>query len=159
MTNMYVIQHLDNLRDVQALRHDALNVFTSADLPYRPGGTALSLGELCKEMGDTQLSYLNSLKTLTHDYTTQHPDTTLTSDLPKLTEWFKAMDAEMNALVEGMNDDEIQRIVDRGYGFMLPVGAQMHVYKEALMLFLGKISIYMRVMNKPLPEKFGMWIG
>ncbi|NWG17479.1 MAG: hypothetical protein HXY41_12670, partial [Chloroflexi bacterium] len=54
---------------------------------------------------------------------------------------------------------EMVALVDRGGGFVLPRAVQAHIYREALMLFIGKASIYLKAMKKPMPQQWQEWIG
>jgi len=49
-------------------------------------------------------------------------------------------------------DEDLTKIVDRS-GFTMPVELQLDVYLQALLIFLGKATIYLKAMNKPLPQQ------
>ncbi len=48
--------------------------------------------------------------------------------------------------------------VDRS-GFTMPVELQLDVYLQALLIFFGKATIYLKAMNKPLPPQIQEYIG
>ena len=77
----------------------------------------------------------------------------------KLTAWFEALDEELNGLIQGMSDEGIMQIVDRGGGFQIPAGTQAHIYREGLLIFYGKVSVYLRGLGKTFPEQWKDWIG
>ena len=40
-----------------------------------------------------------------------------------------------------------------------PVETQLDVYVQANLIFLGKASIYLKAMDRPLPKDWKEWIG
>jgi hypothetical protein len=68
------------------------------------------------------------------------------------------------ASVDALSEDDIanRRIIrddfDEGYFAPLPK-AQLDVYREALIIFYGKVSVYLRALGRPLPGQWGDWIG
>jgi hypothetical protein len=41
----------------------------------------------------------------------------------------------------------------------MPVELQLDVYRHALLIFFGKASIYIKAMNRSLPEQIQSFIG
>jgi hypothetical protein len=37
--------------------------------------------------------------------------------------------------------------------------AQLDVYREALLIFYGKVTVYLHAIERPLPGQWGDWIG
>jgi uncharacterized damage-inducible protein DinB len=137
-----------------------LDTLTDADLAFTPGGTAMTLGALCRECGDVQHAYVESLKHFTQDFSWTHPEAkTMEASLAKLREWYQAMDADMESVLSAMSEDDLKKLIDRGGGFSLPVTVQMDIYLQALLIFFGKASIYLRAMNRPIPQDILNWIG
>jgi len=64
----------------------------------------------------------------------------------------------MKAAVSALSDEDLTKTVDRG-GFMMPVELQLDVYLQALLIFFGKATVYLKAMNKPLPEQIKEYIG
>ena len=50
------------------------------------------------------------------------------------------------------------RQIDRGDGFNTSPRAQLEIYKEALLIFYAKASIYLKAPSIPLPEQWADWI-
>lgn len=69
------------------------------------------------------------------------------------------MDGELQAIVAGFTDDDLRKSVDRGKGSTLPVDFQLDAYLQAILIFFGKVTIYLRMMNKPVPELMRDYIG
>jgi hypothetical protein len=157
--NVWVNQHGELMKMTQALRTELLAAVTDADLAYRLPGDNLSLGELCVEMGETQQSYIDSLKTFTQEFHYGSADKALASSVSKLGSWFAMMDAELDTLMNSFNDAEVAgKLINRGT-FQLPIGGQLHTYREALLIFYAKAALYFKGMRKPLPEQMRWWIG
>jgi hypothetical protein len=50
-------------------------------------------------------------------------------------------------------------VVDRGGGFTLPPQINLSVYNEALLIFYGKVIVYLRAAGKLVPEQWADWLG
>ena len=143
----------------RSLRDQMLDSLTDADLKHTFSGDNVSLGVLCRTLGDFQQTYIESFKTFKFGEVIPNADSTLETDLTKLKAWFKTLDTELLAALENLSEDDIQsKMVDRIH-FKLPVTAQFHVYREALLIFYGKASIYLKALSKPLTQQWKDWIG
>jgi len=143
----------------QEVRDQLMAALTDADLAFQPGGANAPLGELCREIGEVERAYIESLKTFRLDFSYRNSEPALAGSVQRLTAWFAELDQELKAVVEALTDDDLdQRVVDRGH-FTLPPHIQLDVYKEALLIFYGKASVYLKAMGKTLPERLGEWIG
>jgi len=140
------------------MRTELMDSLTDADLAFTPGGTAMTLGAFCREMGDIEQSYLQSFKTLKQDFANKNTEAGIESSAAKLKAWYQQMDADMQATLAALSDDELSKQIDRGGGNMMPLEIQLDVYLQALLIFFGKATIYLRVMNKPLPKNIQDWI-
>lgn len=139
------------------MRDEFLDSLSDADLAFNPGGLNMTFGALIREMGEVEHSYIESLKTLKQDLSWRNTEPGLDKSVAKLKAWFTALDAEMKSVVEGMSDDDFKKSVERG--FPIPVEIQMQVYLQAVLIFFGKATIFLRTMNRPLSQKFQDWIG
>ena len=147
------------LRETQSMRNDLMAILSDDDLRYRLPGNNVMLGELCKTIGAIEYSYVESLKTFTHDFSYRNPEPGLATSVEKLTAWFKALDEQLDTVMQGLSEDTIQnQRIDRGGGFHVPVDIQVHIYREALLIFYGKASLYLRALEKDLPGLFATWI-
>lgn len=141
------------------MRTQLLETLSDADLAFTPGGAAMRLGTLCRELGEIEHSYVQSLKTLRQDWSYRNRDAGLASSVARLKAWFRTLDDEMQAIVSGLSDDDLGKSVDRGNGSSMPVDWQLDAYLQAVLIFFGKATIYLRVMNRPLPEQMLAYIG
>lgn len=159
-SNSIVREEFDILQMTQAMRQQMVDTLTDADLAYRLPGANPSFGALCREIGEIEQAYINSFKTFKHDYTYQVNDPELERNLQHLKAWYKTLDEELDAALSALSEDDVQKKpIDRGGGFMALPRMQMHIYREALLIFYGKATVYLRALNKPLSQQIQDWVG
>ncbi len=159
MSNSIVQNQFGVLKQTTALRDEMMSLLSDADMAFHPGGDSLTLGALCRENGEIQHAYIQSFKTFKLDLSYRHPDPTIATSAARLKAWFAELDAELLKTLEALSEEDIQnKQVDRG-GWSFPVTIQFHVYREALLIFGGKASIYLQVLQKPLSQHWQEWIG
>jgi uncharacterized damage-inducible protein DinB len=141
------------------MRNSLLDAVIDADLGFSPGGLNMTLGALFREMGEIEHSYVQSLQTFKQDWTYRSTEAGLESSSARLKAWFQALDDEMQATVSAFSDEDLKKPVERSSGNSMPVELQLDVYLQALLIFLGKATIFLRAMNKPLPPYFQEYIG
>ena len=74
--------------------------------------------------------------------------------------WYQELDQELKATIEALSDDDVQnRAIDRGPSFQPSLLIQLDIYKEALLIFYGKASVYLKAMDRERPEQWQQWIG
>ncbi len=144
----------------QALRNQLLELLTDDDLAFNLGGENISLGALCVEIGEIEASYIASFKTFKQDFTYRKEEPGLDCSVADLSIWFRELDQELKTVLAGLSEEDLRnRLVDRGDGFELPLHIQLDVYKEALLIFYGKVSVYLKALGKELPQQWQEWIG
>lgn len=146
------------LEEVRDMRSQFLDMLSNADLAFSPGGQNIPLGTLVRKMGDLEYSYIQSLKTGVRDWSSHHTEAGLESDLTLLKAWFQALDDELLETISAFSKEELTKRVDRG-GFPSTVEREVDHYGEALLIFFGKATIYLKAMNKPVPESIEHTIG
>jgi len=139
------------------MRSQLLNILSDADLAFSPGGQTMTLGALCRQMGETEHAYIQSLKTLKQEWSYRHPEADVASHVARLKAWFQTLDDEMQATITTFWDEDGNKTIDRGGP--VTVEFQLDVYLQAVLIFLGKLTIYLRAMNKQLPPFFEEYIG
>lgn len=142
-----------------AMRTELLDTLSDADLAFNPGGQNLTLGVLCRQMGEIEHSYIQSLKTFKQDWSYRYPEAGLETSTAKLKAWYQTLDDQMKTAVSDFSDEDLKKLVDRSSGYSMPVEMQLDVYLQALLIFFGKATIYLKAMNKPLPETVQEYIG
>ena len=156
--NSYMQEKWPWIEGTHAMRSQLLDIISDADLAFSPGGQTITLGALLREMGETEHSYIQSLKTFKQDWSYHNTETELESSVAKLKVWYQTLDDEMKATVSALSNEDLTKTVERG-GFSMPVELQLDVYLQALLIFLGKATIYFKAMNKPLPQQIQEYIG
>ena len=119
----------------------------------------MTLGALCRESGEVEYSYIQSLKTFQQDWSYRNEKVALERSVARLKEWFQKLDDELKAVASALTDEGLKKTVDRGGGFAMPVDLQLDAYLQAQLIFFGKSTIYLKAMNKPLPKQFQEYIG
>jgi len=158
--NKILREYYDLFELYQALRSQLMALLHDDDMTFTPGGDNLTLGALCQEMGEVEYSYIQSFKTLTQNFDYRNDQPGLAGSVASLSTWFAALDEELKATISGFSDEELQtKIVDRGHNFKLPIHIQLEVYKEALLIFYGKVSVYLKMMGKERPHQWQEWIA
>jgi hypothetical protein len=156
--NTIVNHEFEILHQTEAMRGQMMELLTDSDLTYRLPGDNVTLGELCWEIGAVQRSYIDSFKTFKQDFTYEPPAPGMMTSIAKLNAWYQSLDREMDAVMMALSEDDVQsRFIERG--FPVKPGMQLHIYREALLIFYGKASLYLRALGKPLPEQMREWIG
>jgi hypothetical protein len=150
--------------EYQGLRDQLMALLTDGDLAFRLGGSTVSLGVLCREIGEIEHSYVQSFTTFRQDFGYRNRDPEVQKSVAALTAWYGELDRDLMAALEGLTEEDIaaRRIVRDDFEidyFEPTVADQLDVYREALLIFYGKVSIYLRAIDKPLPPQWQHWIG
>jgi DinB superfamily len=150
--------------DYQLLRNQLMELLSDDDLGFRPGPGTNSLGELCREIGDIEHAYVEALRTFRQDFDWRNPDPRMEHSVEALTVWYADLDRDLFAAIEALTEDDIaNRRIHRGdYDIQefSPLAAQeLDIYREALLIFAAKVSVYLRMMGKAIPEQWESWIG
>ncbi len=145
-------------RETQAGRYEALDLLSDADLAFALPGNP-TVGVLFRQEGEFEQSYIDSFKRMRQDFLYRHDDPSVETSVEALRVWLKSLDAALEKAILGMTEEEIQtRLIDRGGWTILPK-EQLQLYVETLLIFYGKLSVYLRALNKSLPEAWMTWIG
>jgi hypothetical protein len=140
-----------------AMRTALLDTLSDGDLAFRLGGETLTLGALCREMGEIEYSYLQSLKTFKQDWKYHNTEPGLDGSVSRLKAWFETLDNDIKEVVAAFSDEDLKKEVDRS-GYPMPVEMQLDVYLQSILIFFGKATIYVKAMSKPLPQSFKDYI-
>ena len=154
----YMQEKWSTVEGTHAMRDELLDTLTDADMAFNPGGANMTFGALWREMGEIEHSYAQSLKNFTQDFDYRNREAGLDGSVARLKAWLQTLDAEMKATLEGYTDAEWNKPIVRP-GFEPSVETQMDIYLQAMLIFFGKASIYVKAMNKPLTDSVRDWIG
>ncbi len=150
----------EEIRGHHSMRDHLLTVVSDADLVYKLPGQNPTLGEVLVEMGDIEGIYTHSFETLTLDW--QHrrlpPPNPIT--IASLKAWFKAQDEAMKNALSRFTEEEL-RIdrIDRGHGFIASPFVQHEIYREAVYILYGKLSVYLKALERDAGEEWAAWVG
>jgi hypothetical protein len=159
MANRLIREQKDILTQTQALRAQMMSLLSDKDLTFRLPGNP-TLGELCQQSGEIEHSYIQSFKTFTQDFSYRSDDSALATSLPRLQMWLTELDEELLATLEALSDDDIEhKFIARPGGFNVPITVQVHIYREALLIFYGRADVYLKALSKTPGEQWQAWIG
>ena len=157
--NSLTTQYYPTFRLYQALRGQLLDLLADEDLRFTLGGENPPLGALCVEIGEVQHAYIQSFKTFQIDFNFRCPEPGMAGSVSRLAAWYAELDAEWEANISALSEEDVQtRQIDRG-GWRVGLLIQLEVYKEALLIFYGKGSVYLKAMGKPRPPQWQEWIA
>ncbi len=158
--NRIVSEQYGLFRLYQRLRDELLANLSETDLAFTPGGSNPTLGELCLEIGETERAYIDSFRTFSQNFDYRHADRSLAGSVAGLRTWYEQLDTELYAAVAALSDVEVaSRPIDRGHGFLVPADVQLHIYQEALIIFYGKATVYLKLLGKTMSDQWQHWIG
>ncbi len=150
----------EEIRGHHSMRDHLLTLVSDADLAYGLPGDNPTLGELLVEMGTLQGVYTHSFETFDLDW--QHrqlpaPDLVTIAGLQA---WFAAQDAAMKSALDRFTDEEL-RIdrIDRGDGFIASPFVQFQVYREAVYISYGKLSVYLKALERDAGASWAACVG
>lgn len=146
------------IEGTHGMRTSLLDAISNSDMYYSPGGQTMRLGLLLREFGEIEHSYVESFKTFKQDFKYRNPAPGLETDLAQIRAWYQSLDDEMKSVVSGLSDEDLKKTIDRG-SFSPTVEVQLQIYLQALLIFFGKATIYLRAMNRPRPKMIEDWIG
>lgn len=150
-------------RDVQNyadLRHHLTTALSDADLGMQLGENMPTLENLCIQMGQIEQCYIDSLLTFRQDFSLPLPQVEpVRGSTSALSSWYTHLDSLFEAALERLAPEDLPRQIDRGGGFRVTPDEQLRVYTEALLIFYGKVSIYLQVAGKSVSPKWLEWIG
>ena len=141
------------------LRNELMDILSDKDLNFSPGGENPTLGELCRELGETEYAYVQSFKSFKIDFNYRTYDDSYLNSVAKLKSWYQHLDEDLEAVLEQIRDEDVAtKQMDRG-GYEVPIHISLDIFREALLIFYGKVSVYAKAMNKKLPQMWQDWIG
>jgi hypothetical protein len=155
---------LQLLQLTTALRVWLLESISDADLAFALPGNP-SIGESLVDLGRTERAYTDSFVTRRLDHaalTVPAPGEPADAggSVAALQGWFASMDAELEAVVTAIPEDEFRAgRVDRGGGFSMPIFAQFATYREAILIAMAKIDVALRAMGRQRGEQWEDWLG
>lgn len=157
--NPQIKEFWDLNRMYVGLRDSLLDELSDEELAYSPGGDNPTLGELCRELGETQQAYAQSYRNFKVDFSYRTNDDKFLKSVAALKAWYAQLDQDLEAALEAVTDEDVaEKQMDRG-GYEVPVHISLDILREALLIFYGKVSVYLKTMEKPRNEQWRDWIA
>lgn len=151
-----IVQSWDITTRTAAMRDQLLANLSDAELTHTLGGQTHTIRELCREQGAWQMAYIESFRTRRMNFVPPPVDPECIASVSQIADWFKGLDEELKSVVDSLPD--ANTLIDATY-MQLPATNWLMVYRETLLIFVSKLSVYFRSMSKPLPQQVQEWIG
>lgn len=137
-----------------------LKEISAGDMDFTPPGNNDSLGELCRKMGDVAHAYASSFSSGSLDFSLSAPGRDKPANGSQLSVWLRELEGTIKDAVKGFSDHQLSsQTITREGGWKIPLLTQFHVYREALLIFFGKLDVYLRILGKNRPEHWVGWVG
>lgn len=150
----------EEIRGHHSMRDHLLTVVSDADLAYKLPGQNPTLGEQLIEMGDIQGVYTHSFETCTLNWTHRQLPPPELITIASLQAWFRAQDDAMKTVMDRFAEDELRiNRIDRGRGFIASPFVQHEIYREAVYILYGKLSVYLKALEQDAGERWTAWVG
>lgn len=150
----------EEIRGHHSMRDHLLTLVSDADLAYRLPGWNPTLGEVLVELGELQGVYTHSFETFTLDWSHRSLPPPEPITVAGLRAWFDAQDSAMKAALDRFSADELHvDRIDRGGGFVASPFVQHQIYREAVYISYGKLSVYLKALERDAGEDWAAWIG
>ena len=152
--------YAEEIHGHHSMRDHVLSLLSDEDLSYTLPGRNPTLGDLLVELGDVEGVYTHSFETLSLDWSHRRVPHPPALSVAKLRDWFAAQDAALQAALDRFSDDELRvDRIDRGEGFIASPFVQHEIYREAVYIFYGKISVYLRALERDAGPSWDAWVG
>ena len=150
----------EEIRGHHSMRDHLLTVVSDADLAYDLPGQNPTLGEVLVELGDIQGVYTHSFETLRLDWTHRQLPPPSPITIAGLRAWFEAQDDAMSGALGRFSQEELRvDRIDRGHGFVASPFTQHEIYREAVYILYGKLSVYLKALERDAGEAWAAWVG
>ena len=148
--------HFRVLDETHDVRNEGVGALVNEHLALKLPGDNPALGGLIGELYAMELAYSESFSTFETDFS--GIGGVIFEDASDMSERFGRADEELKANISSLSDAQIHAQVDRG-GWSLPVIVNFHIYREGVLIYLGKIDVYLRAFGLARGDKWSGWIG
>ncbi len=139
------------------IRDQAIATLGAGDLAFAIEGCA-PVGEVLQAFGDIEWMYTESFRTMAQDFSLQAPGRENVTSGETAVEWLHGLDGRLKTALSSLSDEDLGKPVDRG-GWQMPLMANFHTYREAVLIQFGKLDCYLRALGKDLPDEWVAWVG
>lgn len=150
----------EEIRGHHSMRDHLLTLVTDDDLAYALPGENPSLGDVLVELGEIQGVYTHSFESFTLDWSHRQVPPPDPITVAGLRAWFAAQDEAMNRALSRFSDEELRADrIDRGNGFVASPFVQHEIYREAVYIAYGKLSVYLKALERDGGDEWAAWVG
>jgi len=150
----------EEIRPHHSMRTLALGLLSDSDLAFRLPGRNPTLGELFVEMGDIQGVCTHSFETFQLDWDHRRLPPPVPPTVATLEAWFADHDNAMDQALSRFTEEELHTPrIDRGHGFVASPFTQHEIYREAVYIFYGKLSVYLQALERDAGPAWAAWVG
>jgi hypothetical protein len=150
----------EEIRGHHSMRDHLLTLVSDADLAYKLPGWNPTLGGLLVELGDLQGVYTHSFETFTLDWEHRQIPPPEPITVAGLQAFFAAQDEMMKGVLDRFTEEELHvDRIDRGHGFIASPHVQHMIYREAVYIVYGKLSVYLKALERDAGSEWAAWIG
>ena len=150
----------EEIRGHHSMRDHVLTLVSDADLAFKLPGRNPTLGEVLVELGEIQGVYTHSFETFRLDWTHRQLPPPEPMTVAGLRAWFEAQDEAMKAALDRFTDEELHvDRIDRGHGFVASPHVQHMIYREAVYIAYGKLSVYLQALDIDAGPEWAAWVG
>ena len=150
----------EEIRGHHSMRDHLLTVVSDGDLAFKLPGQNPTLGELLVELGDIEGVYTHSFETSSLDWAHRQLPPPAPITIASLRSWFEAHDDALNSALSQFTEADVQiDRIDRGNGFVASPFVQVQIYREAVYIFYGKFSVYLKALERDPGEEWAAWVG
>jgi len=135
------------------LRTEVLDAVDDADLAYRLPNCP-SLSEVLGDIGAVEAAYTASFHTFVLHFDQIAP---ALDTVAAFKDWFAKLDHDLVATLSALSDEDLGRPLERGR--TMPMEIVFYTFREAILVFATKASLYLRALGKPMPEQIAKWVG
>jgi hypothetical protein len=144
----------------EALTMQLLDLLSDDTLGHTAAAHNPSLGDLFAGQAAIQTAYIESFRTFTGDFHNIAPVSIDSGSVDALRQEFRLLHAGLKTELGTLSDEDFaSRKIDRDGGFQIPLTVQVHIYRESILIFCGKVSVYLRSLGIAFPEQWVNWIG
>lgn len=112
----------------------------------------------CGKWAGLSTAILRSFKTLKMDWSCSGAPE-LAATVAGIRTWYGSLDDEFEAVIHGYSEADLQnRTINRGH-WSSSAMVQFHIFREAVLMFLAKASVYLKAMRKHLSDEWRAAIG
>ena len=159
MASPILESQFDVLEMTQERKYELLSVLNDSNLTYKLPGQNMTLGELCKEMGEVQQSYIEGFRTRKMDFEYKSSEAAYSTSVSAIIDWYRALDVELISALKALDGVGVEKETVQRPEFAPPILVNLHIFREGLLIFYGKASIYLRALEITPPPMFQAWIG